>query len=180
VAQRSSKRSKRHDWKKARRLYELEHKSLTEIGEIIGARRETVSKYANRQAWKRADIAHDALERATERAAARVAELIGPQVLDNLQEAEHQRKLVLQVNARILEGLVLSVSPSEAGGTPPTLIFGPGSSPDLTLRRCALNIATATGKPDGEGSGDGGGDEDSSANAARLQADLDELEEAGR
>jgi hypothetical protein len=173
---RSKRRRRKIDFAHARLLYERDGKTFTQIGELLGIRRETVSRRAHREKWKRRDIARDALANVTEQVADRVVREIGTEIVDTIKEAERQRALALRVNGQLLAGLAAMVEPQE-DGTAPTLLFGLGSSPDLTLRRCFLNLGAVVGRPDGSDEPSGGGsDADSEAESAALRGLLDEAE----
>jgi hypothetical protein len=95
--------------------------------------------------------------------------------LDIAEEQRRQLRKALSINDRLLDGLRKSVAPGEGDARAPTLLFGEGASPDLTLRRCFLNLQTRL-KDDGDGAAGDGGGADSAADEAAVRAMLAEAE----
>lgn len=159
------------DWREARRLFEVEGLQVAEIARRIGVKHHTVAAHRDGEGWDRQAVGNRAATAAAERLADEIVAATAPAIVDNVATRERCRKKALFVTERILDGLVELVQPGSDGNAP-RLMFGLGSSPDLTLRRCFLNLG---GSGDGEGSSGGAGDEDSAADEAAVEAALADL-----
>ena len=98
MAARKKSRGKRGrvDWRKARRLYEINGKSFTEIGETLGCRRETVARHAKSQAWiNSAEIARESRAERSDEVFRRFIERDVDAITENLAQKHRVAKLIL-------------------------------------------------------------------------------------
>lgn len=84
------------DWKKARRLYEVNGLSFTEIGRIHGCNRNTVSRRAKAEGWvDRAEIEREASGERREKLAREFIERDGKAIVQNLSRKHQATTLLL-------------------------------------------------------------------------------------
>lgn len=152
---------RQHDWKKARRLFEIEGLSLAEIGRRIGCKAQTVAAHRDLSGWnRRPKIGAEAAEQAVGKIADSIVRETAPAIIARVQEQEAQRLLALRINRRHLEGLLGGGDPEESS---------------VVLRRCVLNIGTLSGADAGDGSSGDGSGATAEADEAAVRAALADL-----
>lgn len=198
----AAKRPKRPNWKRARKLYELEGKSFSAIGDLLGVRRETVSRHAKNEGWvSHADVARKTRGLREEELARKFIERDADAIADNLSEKHRAGRRLLRIAHRLIDDIEKPVAGELAEKTRTALeALGLGVDATAAMVRRALGIVTplelgrlaravsdieafdsrlAGLSDDGWRSVGSAGDEDSGADSPAVQAALEELADDG-
>ncbi len=131
---------KKHDWKRARELYEHDGKNFSEIAEIVGCDKHTVSDHAKREGW--VNPQQILKEAAPQRAEAIFEEFVQQSrsaVLGNLAEKHGINRRLLALVGKHIErlenGVEFAIQIGEKKDGEPILVH---EDPVLSLRRLAL------------------------------------------
>jgi hypothetical protein len=163
------------DWASARKMFEEQHLSVSEIGRRLGCKRHTVARRRDVDGWGRLPIGQRAAELAAEEISRRLVAEQGDEILSTAAEVEKQRKRALRLNSLALGGLERLLDPAKAPSGAPLFLVGEGGSIDLTLRRLILNLTAfaSSGLPADPDEDTGKSSEE---HAAHIEAVLAEIQ----